>query len=63
MIDMEKIQSDDLNNVTGGVKASASVVKQPRMVECPNCHHIFEADVMKPTAKCPKCPYVIEFKG
>lgn len=65
---MEKVKSDRLNLVTGGTNktktaTTATTAKQPRMFECPNCHRIFEADVMEPSAKCPDCSYVIEFKG
>ena len=32
-------------------------------MECPYCHEIFKANVLKPSAKCPNCHKIIQLKG
>lgn len=44
-------------------QAAAQPASQTMMMECPECHFIFPADVMQSSIKCPNCPHVIEIKG
>lgn len=57
-----KIMDQMLDKVTGGVKETTKKEQFMRM-ECPYCHDIFQADVMKDTVECPTCKRKIEIKG
>ena len=65
-MDKTTLDMNELENVTGGVRKTTARTKatvQRMPVECPECHHVFSADVSKSSVTCPNCHYIIEIKG
>ncbi len=62
MINAKALEPDKLENVIGGM-GNKDTKEQYMRIECPNCHDIFQANVMKKTIKCPTCHYPIIIKG
>ena len=65
----------DLEQVCGGVNSTAAPAGQSEdpqsssdpgqlmRMECPFCHDIFQANIAKPSVKCPTCHKMITIKG
>ena len=62
MTDINKLEQDKLEKVTGGVRRTAKKVQLMGM-SCPYCGEIFQADVQKESVKCASCHKTIEIKG
>ena len=62
MINSKAIEPDKLESIIGGAHTGDEKVQYMRM-ECPYCHDIFKANVMKTSVKCPTCHKPITIKG
>ena len=54
-----KIENDNLDSVSGGVRRMAEMDRQIVAI-CPFCHKSFRTSILRTSVKCPSCQNIVE---